>query len=108
MTRLAEGELSKAATVILVVLRKGAAHGYAIKVAVARMMKGDYELTDGTLYRSLGNLKAQGLIEPTPHLFQAEVDDPRRKYYRITGAGELALASELAKLEKITLEWKRL
>jgi len=56
-----------------------------------------------TLYRLLGQLLDEGLIEESPARPAAHLDDERRRYYRITPAGRRALAAELKRLERLVL-----
>ena len=44
---------------------------------------------------------AKGLIEETEERPDPELDDARRRYYRLTARGRQAAASEAAKLEGI-------
>ena len=86
---------------ILASLVESDRHGYAIKRDVADRTRGDVRLGSTTLYRLLGQLLDEGLIEeasgrPAPHL-----DDERRRYYSITPAGRRALAAELKRLERL-------
>jgi DNA-binding PadR family transcriptional regulator len=86
---------------ILASLVESDRHGYAIKRDVADRTRGDVRLGSTTLYRLLGQLLDERLIEeasgrPAPHL-----DDERRRYYSITPAGRRALAAELKRLERL-------
>ncbi|MGJ9425912.1 PadR family transcriptional regulator [Nesterenkonia halotolerans] len=57
-------------------------HGYLIMSRVEEMSGGTVRLAPGTLYGALENLMRQGLIARIPS------DEPRRKVYQITVAGE--------------------
>ena len=57
--------------------------------------KGRVRLTAGTLYGALNRLTGEGLIEQSR---EEVVDGRRRRYYRLTGAGQTALAEETARL----------
>ena len=91
---------SQHALLILASLTEADRHGYAIKKDVLRRSQNDVRLGSTTLYRLLGQLLDDGLITERP---SAADDDPRRRCYRITPAGRRALASELARLERILL-----
>ena len=79
---------------ILLALKGGARHGYGIlKVLEAREIK----LPASLLYRKLRRLMDDGWVtemDPTPE----EATDPRRRYYRLTAAGELVLRAEAARI----------
>jgi DNA-binding PadR family transcriptional regulator len=49
----------------------------------------------GTLYGSLGRMVQAGLIIESDRKVDAELDDERRIYYRITQIGRRALDAEL-------------
>lgn len=78
---------------ILLALSDGALHGYAIQRAVLEQTDEGMHLWPATLYRSLGALEEEGLIEaiPTP---DDEPDDERRQYYALTPAGRSRLSTE--------------
>ena len=59
-------------------------HGYAIIQEVAARTGGDVRLSAGTLYRSIQRMVEQDLIEETAARPAPELDDERRRYYRIT------------------------
>src|SRR5574341_1611609 len=73
-------------------------HGFEAAKAL-RDREGARTLTaHGTLYKALGRMEAAGLLESRwedPGAAAAE-GRPRRRLYRITGAGELALAKARA------------
>lgn len=88
------------ALLILASLAEDDRHGYAIKKDVARRTGGDVRLGSTSLYRLLAQLLDESLIAERPAA-AGEDDDPRRRYYRVTVAGRRALASELARLERL-------
>ena len=75
--------LSPASLHILLCLAAEPRHGYAIMQEVARQSAGQYQLGPGTLYDNLQKLMNQGLVEEGPR--PSADDDPRRRYYRLTG-----------------------
>ena|SRR6266403_882371 len=76
---------------ILLVLAAGPRHGYGIMKEVERESRGEVRLEIGSLYRLLGRLLDQGLLE--------EADgDERRRYYRISRLGRRVLKSEAERL----------
>ena len=79
---------------ILMALAAGDRHGYAIIQDVAERTGGGIRLGAGTLYRSLQRMLEQGLIVETEDRPAPEMDDERRRYYRITRQGEAAARTE--------------
>lgn len=77
--------------VMLSFLHHGPAYGYEIIQYVAALSDGRLAYTAGTLYPVLHRLETDGLIES---FWQPSDAGPRRKYYRLTPAGEDALAVE--------------
>jgi DNA-binding PadR family transcriptional regulator len=83
---------------ILISLAAGDLHGYAI-MAAARA--GGAVLGPGALYAALGRLLDAGQIEELDERPAPELDDARRRYYRITAAGHGAMVAELDRLRAI-------
>ena len=82
-------------------------HGYAIIQEVATRTDGKLKLSPGTLYRSIQRMLEQGLIQETAERPAPELDDERRRYYRITSFGRAAAKAEarrLAQLVKLARE----
>ena len=84
---------------ILLALAERERHGLGIADAVAEASEGVVTLGPGTLYRSLDEMRGMGLVEPVAA--PTSDADPRRKYYRITAAGRLLLAAEVARLGRL-------
>jgi DNA-binding PadR family transcriptional regulator len=93
--------LTPAAVNILVALQAGPLHGYAIMSDVAALTDGDVRLAPGTLYTNIKRLLSAGLIEETDPWGEVTTDGPPRRYYRLTTAGEAALAAELDRMEHL-------
>jgi len=91
------------AILILACLADGPRHGYAIRKDVARRTGNDVRLGSTTLYRRLGQLLDDGLIAEAEARPSPELDDERRRYYRITPAGRRSLSAELARLERVLI-----
>jgi DNA-binding PadR family transcriptional regulator len=83
------------ALLVLASLASGELHGYGIARDVEELSGGRVRLTAGTLYGVLNRLADDGLIEQTR---EEVVGGRRRRYHRITGAGQAALAEEAARL----------
>jgi DNA-binding PadR family transcriptional regulator len=83
---------------ILMALAAGDRHGYAIIQDVADLTNNQLRLGAATLYRSLQRMLEQGLILETGDRPAPELDDQRRRYYRITGYGESVARAEVRRL----------
>jgi DNA-binding PadR family transcriptional regulator len=96
--------LSPAALHILLALAGEDLHGYGIMLEVARQSEGQYKLGPGTLYDNLRKLMTQRCVEEVQR--RAADEDPRRRYYRLTGLGRRVLSAEVARLEGVVREAK--
>jgi DNA-binding PadR family transcriptional regulator len=83
---------------ILLVLLGGERHGYAIMREVETATGGSLHLGPGTLYRSIRQLLALGLIGAADKGGDPSLDDERRKYYRITERGKWVAHTEAERL----------
>jgi DNA-binding PadR family transcriptional regulator len=83
---------------ILMALAEGDLHGYAIIQHVATRTDGDVRLSAGTLYRSIQRMLDQDLIEEIHQRPAPEMDDERRRYYRITPFGAAVAGAEAGRL----------
>ncbi|HET9174318.1 MAG TPA: PadR family transcriptional regulator [Candidatus Saccharimonadales bacterium] len=87
-------QLPQVAFSILLALSLRERHGYEIIKQVAEDSNGKLKLSPGALYTSIKQLNEHGLVEEVPNL-----EDPRRRYYRLTARGSKALEDELAYYE---------
>lgn len=85
---------------VLLSLAEGPSHGYAIKSLVEERSEGAIVLDPGSLYRRLSALLEEGLVEETERPKEADGDDPRRRYYRLTKLGREVAAAEARRLQK--------
>ena len=76
-------------------------HGYAIIQDVAARTGGGLKLSAGTLYRSIQRMLEQGLLVETHDRPAPELDDERRRYYRITPFGAATARAEVARLSQL-------
>src|ERR1022692_4596575 len=79
-------------------------HGYGIMQEVLERTDGAVRLWPATLYGSLkrligGGLIGGGLIEESEERLAPELDDARRRYYKLTRLGKRALELECERLE---------
>ncbi len=89
-------------------LAAGERHGYEIMQEVERRTDGAIVLHPGTLYRALGRLLDQGLIEELDERPAAEGDDERRRYYRLTKLGQAVARAEVERLASQVTAARRL
>jgi DNA-binding PadR family transcriptional regulator len=85
---------------ILLSLAGADRHGLGIAADVREFTNGRLVLGPGTLYGTIKRLLDGGLIEDLGQP-AAEIDDPRRRYYRITPRGRRALEAETTGLASI-------
>jgi len=73
-------------------------HGFAVAKHMAAIGEAHQLTAHGTLYKALGRLEAAGLLESRWEEAEVALAEgrPRRRFYRITGAGERVLAATLA------------
>lgn len=83
---------------ILVALADGERHGYGIMQDVAQQTGGSLQLGPGTLYGCLKRMLASGLVEESDERPDPELDDARRRYYRITTLGKRTVRAEAERL----------
>ena len=86
---------------ILLALADGERHGYGIMLEVEAMTKGRVEMGPGTLYGTIKRMLKAGLIEESDERPDPELDDERRRYYRLTGFGRRVLAAEAERLSAL-------
>ena len=86
---------------ILLALSDEDRHGYAIIQEVAVRTGGELRLSAGTLYRSIQRMLDQGLIVETRERPAPELDDERRRYYRIAPFGTAVARAEARRLTQL-------
>ncbi len=91
--------LTPAVLDIVVALGDEELHGYGIMREVRRRTDGQRRLAPGTLYRSLRQMQEKGLVEESEERPDADLDDERRRYYRLTDLGRKVAVAEVERLE---------
>ena len=86
---------------LLLSLAERERHGYALVQDIAQRTEGLVALEPGNLYRVIKRLLADALVAETDRRAVAELDDERRRYYRITPLGGRVLAAEVARLQAL-------
>ena len=91
----AQAPLTPAVLHILLALSTGERHGYGVMKQVEADSQGKVKMGPGTLYGSMGRMMEAGLIRESDKRVDPEMDNERRIYYELTGAGQAALEAEL-------------
>ena len=86
---------------ILLALADKERHGYHIMREVDERTEGNVKLGPGTLYGSIKRMMADGLIEELEERPDPELDDERRRYYRLTDFGFRVATAEAQRLERM-------
>jgi DNA-binding PadR family transcriptional regulator len=86
---------------ILLALADGEKHGYGIMKEVSQRTGGSVRMGPGTLYGSIGRMLASGLIEASDERPDPELDDERRRYYRLTEFGRRVAQAESRRLDQL-------
>ena len=85
---------------ILLALADGERHGYSIMQEIATHTQGKLRIGPTTLYRSIKNMLLNRLIVETDERPDPELDDERRRYYRLTSFGQQVALAEIQRLER--------
>jgi DNA-binding PadR family transcriptional regulator len=96
--------LTPAAFQILLALSGGERHGYGIMREVEASTQGQLRVGPGTLYRSIKQMLAQGLIAEADERPDPALDDERRRYYRLTNFGRRVAAAEARRLARLVAQ----
>ena len=86
---------------ILLALASGDKHGYTIMSEVEALTEGAVTMGPGTLYGTVKKMLKAQFIEETDERPDPEMDDQRRRYYRITGTGRHVLDAEVSRMEQL-------
>jgi DNA-binding PadR family transcriptional regulator len=86
---------------IILSLAGGEQHGYGIMQEVLDRTDGKVRLWPATLYGSLKRLIEAELIEESDERPAPELDDARRRYYRLTALGARVLDAEYDRLREL-------
>src|SRR5271168_3049589 len=86
---------------IMLSLAGGEQHGYGIMQEVLNRTTGKVRLWPATLYGSIKRLIEAELIEESDERPAPELDDARRRYYRLTILGRRVLDAECDRLQEL-------
>jgi DNA-binding PadR family transcriptional regulator len=94
---------------IMLSLAGGEQHGYGVMREVLGRTHGKVRLWPATLYGSIKHMIEADLIEESDERPAPELDDARRRYYRLTALGRRALDAECDRLQELvhTIQMKQ-
>lgn len=87
---------------VLLVLSRGARHGYGIIKDAERHTGGEVGLDPANLYRALARLERDGLVADEGRRPSEDSGGAPRRYYSLTASGRRVLAAEAARLARLT------
>lgn len=93
--------LTAAIVHILLAVADQERHGYGIMQEVEQLTDGATRMGPGTLYGTIKRMLSAGLIEEADERPDPELDDERRRYYRITRLGMQVLQAESTRLANL-------
>jgi PadR family transcriptional regulator, regulatory protein PadR len=88
---------------LLSVLSRGPGHGYEVITRLRDRSDGAFELPEGTVYPALHRLEEASLLASSWDV----VSGRRRRIYRLTTAGEAALAAEASQWRQFSTSMTR-
>ena len=91
---------------VLLALADGECHGYGIVQDISQRTAARMNLEPGNLYRTLKWMLEHQLIEESDRRPAPDLDDERRRYYRITRFGWRVGVAETSRLEELVAEAK--
>jgi DNA-binding PadR family transcriptional regulator len=89
---------ASAIPLVLSILDEGDSYGYAILKRIQELSGGELEWTDGMLYPLLHRLDRLGHVEAR---WDSPLGSRRRRYYRITQSGRIALSEQRRQWEVV-------
>jgi DNA-binding PadR family transcriptional regulator len=98
MRRLQAATVTPVEFYILLAVADDSRHGYAIMRQVEADSEGAVRLGPGTLYTAIQRLLEYGFIREVESRVDPNLDDARRKYYRLTARGRVAAVTEAERL----------
>ena len=86
---------------VLMVLADNERHGYGIVQDISAHTNGKIRLVPGNLYSVLRRLMNLKVIDETSRRPAPDLDDERRRYYRITAFGNRVLRAEAERMREL-------
>lgn len=100
-----EQPLPPATFFVLFALATGSKHGYGIMLEARKLSDNRFRMGPATLYTTIQRLVGCGWIE---EVRGPKAEDPRRRYYQLTGPGRSALSEEMQRMEALVRKSKAL
>jgi DNA-binding PadR family transcriptional regulator len=86
---------------ILLALADRERHGYGIMQEVSESTHGEVRMGPGTLYGTIKRMIAAELVQESDERPDPELDDERRRYYRLTDFGHRVACAEAERLASL-------
>jgi DNA-binding PadR family transcriptional regulator len=86
---------------VLLALAAEERHGYGILQEVAQLTDNELQLEPGTLYRAIHRMLKDGWVVESSRRPAADLDDERRRYYRLTPLGRRVATAEADRLWRL-------
>jgi DNA-binding PadR family transcriptional regulator len=86
---------------LLLALVEQEQHGYALAREISERTDSVISLEPGNLYRVIKRLREDGLVQVSEKKRPAELDDERRRYYKLTALGARVAALEGERLRAL-------
>ena len=86
---------------VLLALADVERHGYAVMEHVTETTDGQVRMGPGTLYGTIKRLLQLKLIEESDERPDPEIDDERRRYYRLTELGRRVMTAEARRYDRL-------
>ena len=96
--------LTQAVYQVLLALADRERHGYGIMQDIRERTRGRVEMGSGTLYGTIKRMLRDGLIETSSYRQDPEIEDQRRRYYRLTPFGRQGARSEAKRLQALVAD----
>ena len=88
---------------VLVALGGGERHGYGIVQDIVKLTSGRVTLVPGNLYSVLRRLLDEGLISESSRRPAPDLDDQRRRYYKLTALGKRVVVAEAERMKSLLM-----
>jgi DNA-binding PadR family transcriptional regulator len=86
---------------VLLSLAEGERHGYGLIRDIERRTAGEVRLSTSTLYGAIKRMIRDGLVDRSEERPDPDMDDERRRYYRITEFGREVARQEAHRIERL-------
>jgi DNA-binding PadR family transcriptional regulator len=92
---------------ILWALAEGPQHGYRLLKMAEELGRGEVSIGPASLYESINTLRKRGLIEDSKAPLDADRDDTRRRYFRLSDRGRRLLRAEANRVAALAEDLSR-